>query len=227
MGALVLRKSGVGVSEGTSIFRLKWERISGGMLFFLAVWGLLAGIASDSAVEWEFCPIERQGRFAAAGCGKRAWWGRIRFLSGEAQMEWGIASTAELGFARQVGKELFLAADSFHVGSARGSGESAGVGLTRPWSGAVSCRSGAGAALERRGFRAGRFPLAWDRPVLGAVRLVKWGFESCLEGNFLCRVGTTVRLGGEFRCQVGEAPSEGPSSSQAGSPGMRRMTETS
>lgn len=51
MGALVLRKSGVGVSEGTSIFRLKWERISGGMLFFLAVWGLLAGIVSDSAVE--------------------------------------------------------------------------------------------------------------------------------------------------------------------------------
>lgn len=154
MGALVLRKSGVGVSEGTSIFRLKWERISGGMLFFLAVWGLLAGIVSDSAVEWEFCPIERQGRFAAAGCGKRAWWGRIRFLSGEAQMEWGIASTAELGFARQVGKELFLAADSFHVGSARGSGESAGVGLVRPWSGADSRLCGAGAALERRGFRA-------------------------------------------------------------------------
>ena len=152
MGALVLRKSGIGVPEGRSVFRLKWERISGGMLFFLAVWGLLAGIVSDSPVEWEFCPIERQGRFAAAGCGKRAWWGRIRFLSGEAQMEWGIASTAELGFARQVGKELFLAADSFHVGSVRGSGESAGVGLTRPWSGAVSCRSGAGAALERCGF---------------------------------------------------------------------------
>lgn len=150
--ALVLRESGIGVPEGRSVFRLKWERISKGALFFPAPWGLLAGIASDSAVEWEFCPIERQGRFAAAGCGKRAWWGRIRFLSGEAQMEWGIASTAELGFARQVGKELFLAADSFHVGSARGSGESAGVGLTRPWSGAVSCRSGAGAALERCGF---------------------------------------------------------------------------
>lgn len=69
-------------------------------------------------------------------------------------MEWGRASIAEPGFARKVGKELFLAADSFHVGSARGSGESAGVGLTRTWSGAVSCRSGAGAALERRGFRA-------------------------------------------------------------------------
>ena len=153
MRALVLRESGVGVSEGTSIFRLKWERISGGMLFFLAVWGLLAGIVSDSAVEWEFCPIERQGRFAAAGCGKRAWWGRIRFLSGEARMEWGRASIAEPGFARQVGKDSFLAADSFRMGSARGSGESAGVGLVRPWSGAVSCRSGADAVLEWGCFR--------------------------------------------------------------------------
>ena len=142
-------------------------------------------------------------------------------------MEWGRASIAEPGFARQVGKDSFLAADSFRMGSARGSGESAGVGLVRPWSGADSRLCGAGAALERRGFRAGRFPLAWDRPVLGAACLEKWGFESCLEGNFLCRVGTTVRLGGEFRCQVGEAPSEGPSSSQAGSPGMRCMTETS
>lgn len=69
LGALVLRKSGVGVSEGTSIFRLKWERISGGMLFFLAVWGLLAGIASDSAVEWEFCPIARWARLAGSECG--------------------------------------------------------------------------------------------------------------------------------------------------------------
>ena len=68
-------------------------------------------------------------------------------------MEWGIAYTAELGFARQVGKELFLAADSFRMGSARGSGESAGVGLVRPWSGADSRLCGAGAALERRGFR--------------------------------------------------------------------------
>lgn len=34
MRALVLRESGVGVSEGTSIFRLKWERISKGALFF-------------------------------------------------------------------------------------------------------------------------------------------------------------------------------------------------
>ena len=58
-------------------------------------------------------------------------------------------STAGLGFARQVGKELFLAADSFHVGSVRGSGESAGVGLTRPWSGAVSCRSGAAVMTPR------------------------------------------------------------------------------
>ena len=107
MGALVLRKSGVGVSKGTSIFRLKWERISGGMLFFLAVWGLLAGIVSDSAVEWEFCPIERQGRFAAAGCGKRAWWGRIRFLSGEAQMEWGIASTRSWVLPGKWGKNSF------------------------------------------------------------------------------------------------------------------------
>ena len=69
MGALVLRKSGVGVSEGTSIFRLKWERISGGMLFFLAVWGLLAGIVSDSAVEWEFCPIAQWAHLAGSECG--------------------------------------------------------------------------------------------------------------------------------------------------------------
>lgn len=187
MGALVLRKSGVGVSEGTSIFRLKWERISRGMLFFLVVWGLLAGIVSDSAVEWEFCPIERQGRFAAAGCGKRAWWGRIRFLSGEAQMEWGIASTAELGFAQQVGKELFLAADSFHVGSARGSGESAGVGLTQPWSGAVSGLCGAGAVLERGGSRLRGIGRSWERRVWksGGLRAA-WKAISCAEWGQLC-----------------------------------------
>ena len=149
MGALGLRESGVEVPAGTSVFRLEWERISGGALLFLAAWGLLAGIVSDSAAEWEFCPIERQGRFAAAGCGKHTWWGRIRFLSGEAQMEWGRTSAAELGFAWQVGKEPFLAADSFRVGSARGSGEAAGVGLIRPWSGAVFRRSGADVALER------------------------------------------------------------------------------
>ena len=34
MGALVLRKSGIGVPEGRSVFRLKWERISKGALFF-------------------------------------------------------------------------------------------------------------------------------------------------------------------------------------------------
>ena len=69
MGALVLRKSGVGVSEGTSIFRWKWERISGGMMFFLAVWGLLAGIVSDSAVEWEFWPIAQWAHLAGPECG--------------------------------------------------------------------------------------------------------------------------------------------------------------
>ena len=69
MGALVLRKSGVGVSEGTSIFRLKWKRISKGALFFPAPWDLLAGIASDSAVEWEFCPIAQWVRLAGSECG--------------------------------------------------------------------------------------------------------------------------------------------------------------
>lgn len=107
-------------------------------------------------------------------------------------MEWGRASIAEPGFARQVGKDSFLAADSFRMGSARGSGESAGVGLVRPWSGADSRLCGAGAALERRGFRAGRFPLAWDRPVLGAACLEKWDLRaawkaiSCAEWGQLC-----------------------------------------
>ena len=67
--ALVLRKSGIGVPEGRSVFQLKWERISKGALFFPAPWGLLAGIASDSAVEWEFCPIAQWARLAGSECG--------------------------------------------------------------------------------------------------------------------------------------------------------------
>ena len=69
MRALVLRESGIGVPEGRSVFRLKWERISKGALFFPAPWGFLAGIASDSTVEWEFCPIARWARLAGSECG--------------------------------------------------------------------------------------------------------------------------------------------------------------
>ena len=102
-------------------------------------------------------------------------------------MEWGRASIAEPGFARQVGKDSFLAADSFRMGSARGSGESAGVGLVRPWSGAVLERGGSrlrgiGRSWERRVWKSGGLRAAWK-----AISCAEWGQLCDWVENFAVR----------------------------------------